>query len=333
MTDSPNLPSTSALKIIGHWRFWLRCAVRFKNQKGTDAVAILAYTSLVGIVPMLAVMLALFSVSSYFEAFESLVMDQVVTNLMPSSQPVIQEYLLAFSVQATNLKGPGLVVMFLTTLMLLWKVDQKLNDLWPQSRKRRWWVSILHYMGVSLLGPILLGLSLVVSSAILALPMVSDTTPLIEKLLFGLKILPVLLAWLGFSLLFKFVPACKVSTKAAFVGGFLAMVQMEILKIGFATYVKLFPTYDLIYGAFAAVPLFLLWLYSVWFIVIWNGAVVATLSDHLTLGKQTKQRKEKVEVKDANGSELESSRSSKLDTKVKEHFSAEHKAHTELDKL
>jgi len=188
-------------------------------------------------------------------------------------------------------------------------------------------------MGVSLLGPILLGLSLVVSSAILALPMVSDTTPLIEKLLFGLKILPVLLAWLGFSLLFKFVPACKVSTKAAFVGGFLAMVQMEILKIGFATYVKLFPTYDLIYGAFAAVPLFLLWLYSVWFIVIWNGAVVATLSDHLTLGKQTKQRKEKVEVKDANGSELESSRSSKLDTKVKEHFSAEHKAHTELDKL
>lgn len=269
----------SMLKTIGHWRFWLKSAVRFKQQKGTDAVAILAYTSLVGIVPMLGVMLALFSVSPYFYEFESLVMDQVVKNLMPSSQPVIQDYLLIFSTQATNLKWPGLVVMLLTTLMLLWKVDQKLNELWPQVRKRRWWVSILHYLGISLFGPLLLGLSLLMSSAILALPYVSDTTPFIEKLLFGLKIVPVLLAWLGFSLLFKFVPACKVATRAAFIGGFLAMAQMELLKIGFAAYVKMFPTYDLIYGAFAAIPLFLLWLYLVWFIVIWNGSVVATLSD------------------------------------------------------
>lgn len=280
----------SMLKTIAHWRFWLRAAVRFKQQKGTDAVAILAYTSLVGIVPMLGVMLALFSVSSYFDEFESLVMNQVVNNLMPSSQPVIQDYLLVFSTQATNLKWPGLIVMLITTLMLLWKVDQKLNQLWPQVRKRKWWLSILHYLGISLFGPILLGLSLVMSSAILALPLVSDTTPFIEKLLFGLKIVPVLLAWIGFSLLFKFVPACKVSTRAAFVGGFLAMVQMELLKIGFAAYVKFFPSYDLIYGAFAAIPLFLLWLYLVWFIVIWNGAVVATLSDqylHWKLGGVT----------------------------------------------
>lgn len=269
----------SVLKALSHWRFWLRCAVRFKQQKGTDAVAILAYTSLVGIVPMLGVMLALFSVSSYFDQFETLVMDQVVSNLMPSSQPVIQDYLLIFSTQATNLKGPGLVIMFLTTLMLLWKVDQKLNEMFAHPQRRKWWVSMLHYLGVSLLGPIFLGISLVLSSAILALPFISDTTPFIEKLLFGLKIIPVLLAWLGFSLLYKFGPTLKVANRAAFVGGFMAMVQVELLKVGFATYVKLFPTYDLIYGAFAAIPLFLLWLYLLWFIVIWNGAVVAILNE------------------------------------------------------
>lgn len=269
----------SFFKMIMHWRFWLRLAVRFQQQKGTDAVAILAYTSLLGIVPMLGLMLALFSISAYFEQFEQLVMQQVVANLMPSSQPVIQDYLFTFSEKATSLKWPSLVVMFITTLMLLWKVDQKLNDLWPKVRKRRWWVSLLHYLGISLFGPILLGLSLVISSAILTLPLISDTTPFIEKLLFGLKIIPVMLAWLGFTLLFKFVPACYVSTRAAAIGGFLAMVQMELLKVGFGAYVKFFPTYDLIYGAFAAVPLFLLWLYLSWFIVIWNGAFVATLSE------------------------------------------------------
>ncbi|CAN8140712.1 membrane protein [uncultured Thiomicrorhabdus sp.] len=269
----------SMLKTISHWRFWLRSAVRFQQQKGTDAVAILAYTSLVGIVPMLGFMLALFSVSSYFEEFEQLVMEQVIANLMPSSQPVIQDYLFIFSEKATSLKWPGLVVMLITTLMLLWKVDQKLNELWPEVRKRRWWVSLLHYLGISLFGPILLGLSLVISTTILTLPLISDTTPFIEKLLFGLKIIPVMLSWLGFTLLFKFVPACYVSMRAAAIGGFLAMAQMELLKVGFAAYVKLFPTYDLIYGAFAAVPLFLLWLYLTWFIVIWNGAVVATLSE------------------------------------------------------
>ncbi|CAN8139445.1 membrane protein [uncultured Thiomicrorhabdus sp.] len=267
------------LKTISQWRFWLRSAVRFQQQKGTDAVAILAYTSLVGIVPMLGFMLALFSVSSYFEEFEQLVMEQVIANLMPSSQPVIQDYLFIFSEKATSLKWPGLVVMLITTLMLLWKVDQKLNELWPEVRKRRWWVSLLHYLGISLFGPILLGLSLVISTTILTLPLISDTTPFIEKLLFGLKIIPVMLSWLGFTLLFKFVPACYVSMRAAAIGGFLAMAQMELLKVGFAAYVKLFPTYDLIYGAFAAVPLFLLWLYLTWFIVIWNGAVVATLSE------------------------------------------------------
>ncbi|MBN2647617.1 MAG: YihY family inner membrane protein [Thiotrichales bacterium] len=279
MSSRPQKNAFPYLKTLGNWRFWLRCAVRFNQQKGLDAVAILAYTSLIGIVPMLGVMLALFSVSNYFAEFEALVMGQVVQNLMPSSHLVIQDYLLQFSMQATQLKWPGLVVMLITVLMLLWKVDQKLNQLWPHARKRRWWVSLLHYLGISLLGPILLGLSLVMSSAILALPLINETTPVVEKLLFGLKLVPVLMSWVGFTLLFKFVPAGRVSSRSALIGGFFAMVQMELLKVGFAYYIKLFPTYDLIYGAFAAVPLFLLWLYLLWFVVIWNGAVVATLSE------------------------------------------------------
>lgn len=265
------------IKQVTHWRFWQSTFIHFRNRQGSDAVAILAYTSLVGIVPMLAVMLGLFSVSSYFDSFEALVMDQVVRNLMPNSQPVIQEYIIRFSQAAASLKGPGLVVMLFTTLMLLWKVDQKLNGMWTHCLQRKWWVNILQYLGVSLLGPILLGLSLMISSSLLALPLFVETTPFIDKLTSGMQIVPLILAWLGFTALYKFVPLVKVPFKMALISGLFAMLELELLKTGFASYVEWFPTYAVVYGAFAAVPLFLLWLYLLWFIVIWNGAVVASL--------------------------------------------------------
>lgn len=276
---------TSMLKQVSHWRFWQRVFIHFKRHQGTDAVAILAYTTLVGIVPMLAVMLGLFSVSTYFASFESVVMDQVVRNLMPNSQPVIEEYLFKFSQQAANLKGPGLVVMFLTTLMLLWKVDQKINGMWSEKLERKWWRSIVNYLGISLFGPLLVGMSLVLSSSLMALPLIAETTPFVDRLTAGLQILPLMMAWLGFTALYKFVPVAKVPLKVALISGLFAMLQLELLKSGFAMYVEAFPTYAVVYGAFAAVPLFLLWLYLTWFIVIWNGAVVATLSNTVRPGQ------------------------------------------------
>jgi len=274
---SQSMTMFNLLKQVSNWHFWKQVFLHFINRQGTDSVAILAYTSLIGVVPMLAVMLGLFSVSSYFASFESLVMEQVVRNLMPNSQPVIEEYLFKFSLQAADLKGPGLVVMLFTTLMLLWKVDQKLNGLWSERLERKWWVSLLHYLGVSLLGPLLIGLSLVASSSLLALPLFVETTPWIDKLTSGMQIVPLILAWLGFTALYKMVPVAKVPFNVALISGLFAMLQLELLKSGFALYVEWFPTYALVYGAFAAVPLFLLWLYLVWFIVIWNGAVVVTL--------------------------------------------------------
>ena len=281
----------SLLKQIIHWRLWKNVFQTFVDRQGPDAVSSLAYTSLIGIVPMLAVMLGIFSVSSYFDSFEKLVMEQVVSNLMPNSHPIIEEYLLKFSAQASVLQGPGLVVMFFTTLMLLWKVDQKINSMWSERLQRKWWVSLLHYFGVSLLGPVLLGLSLVVSSSLLALPFIVESTPFIDKLFSGMKILPLVLAWIGFTALYKLVPIAKVSLKIAVIGGFFAMLEVELLKYGFTMYVQWFPTYALVYGAFAAVPLFLLWLYSMWVIVIWNGALVATLTrQHKQMLQTSKQK-------------------------------------------
>lgn len=257
--------------------FWRDVLMRFWRKQGTESVAILAYTSLIGLVPMLAVMLSLFSASSWFEPFQEVVMQQVFTYFMPESQPVIQQYLLRFAEQASRLTTPGLVVMFVTALILLWTIDQKINSMWSNRYQRRWWLSLLNYLGISLIGPLLLGMSLLMSGYLLASPLLGYI--LLEGVglnqLFNL--LPLLFSALGFMVLYRFVPVVRVGIKQAWWVGLMAAIQLEILKWGFGLYVSAFPTYDLVYGAMAAVPLFLLWLYLIWFIVVWNAAVLAEL--------------------------------------------------------
>lgn len=259
-------------------KFWRRSLQRFWRQRGTEAVAILAYTSLVGIVPMLAVMLSLFSASVWFEPFQSLVMEMVVAHLMPDSQPVIQQYLTRFAEQASDLALPGLVVMLATTLILLWTIDQKINAMWSVSRQRRWWTSLLHYLGISLVGPILLGLSLLLSTYLFANPIIETQDWLSGLSAYWVKFLPFTISVFGFMLLYKYVPLTFVSWHQAWWVAVMAALQIEALKFGFSWYVKAFPTYDLVYGAMAAVPVFLLWLYLMWFIVIWNACVLAQMS-------------------------------------------------------
>jgi membrane protein len=263
-------------------QFWYEVFNNFNSRRGADSAAILAYTSLIGIVPMLGVMLGMFSVSSFFTSFEDLIMEQVINNLIPNSQTIIIDYLVKFSEQAARLRGPSLIVMLFLTLMLLWKVDQKLNSLWSEKLERKWWVSLLHYVGISLLGPFLLGLSLVASSYLFTLRLFVDSVPWITNLVSGVHLIPIVLAWLGFTALYKLVLIVKVPIKVALLAGLLATLQIEILKYGFALYVSFFHIYAVVYGAFSVIPLFLVWLYSVWFIVVWNGVVVLVMIKNYT---------------------------------------------------
>jgi membrane protein len=261
--------------LVHSGRFLKQVVGRFWRLKGTDAVGILAYTSLLGIVPMLAVMLSIFSTSAWFSPFQEVIMQFVVAHLMPDSQPVIQNYLTLFAQQATRLAAPGLVVMFVTTLMLLWTIDKKINDMWETPNTRVWWMSWLNYLGVSVLGPLLLGLSLVATTYILAAPLWKQDAWLSHGASQLLRFMPLGFSIVGFMLLYRWVPQVKVRWYQAWWVAVMAALQLEALKWAFALYVKLFPTYDVVYGALAAVPLFLLWLYLIWFIVIWNACVLS----------------------------------------------------------
>lgn len=250
--------------------FWKQATINFINKQGLDAVTILAYASLVGLVPFLAILFGVFALSDNFVVFQAEVVDKVVHFLLPEATPQVEAYLLKFAQKAGQLQGAGIVSMLAIALILLWTIDKKINLMWHSHYQRRWWVSLLHYLGVSLLGPLILGSGLVLSSILFAAPILPDLFWITD----ALKQLPLYINVIGFWFLYRFVPAVKVSNRAAWVGALLATLELELLKFGFSVYVHWFPTYDLIYGAFAVIPLFLLWLYLLWLVIIFNASVV-----------------------------------------------------------
>lgn len=259
-------------------QFWQQAAVNFIIKQGLDAVTILAYASLVGLVPFLAILFGVFALSDSFALFQAEVVDKVLHFLLPEATPQVEAYLLKFAQKAGQLQGVGIISMFAIALILLWTIDKKINLMWHRHYQRRWWVSLLHYLGVSLIGPLILGAGLVLSSVLLAAPILPDLFWMAD----ALKQLPFFINAVGFWFLYRFVPAAKVSNRAAWVGALLTTLELELLKFGFGVYVLWFPTYDLIYGAFAVIPLFLLWLYLLWLVIIFNASVVRQIDLPLT---------------------------------------------------
>jgi membrane protein len=256
--------------------------VHFWKADGMDHAMVLAFTSLLGLVPVLGLLLSLFSASTWFEDLSERLVTALVHWLTPSAMPVVETYLNTFSEKATSLTGISAWLMALTSLLLLAKIDQKINHFWTHKHPRRWWVSLLHYFGVSVAGPLVLALALTLQSWLVASGL-AKLSPILAQWL------PASLYLLGLMLLYRYVPVMKVTWKEAFYGALLVAVLLEGLQYGFGVYVSVFGTYNLIYGAFAAVPFFLLWLYGLWLVILFGAVWVRTL------GRLRRRREERVE--------------------------------------
>lgn len=253
--------------------FWNSVIRNFFHKDGIDAVTVLAYTTLIGFVPFLAIIVSVLSVTEAFKEKKTEVLNQVLHYLLPSSTSTVEQYLIAFTQEASNLKGISILFVFFTALMLLWSIDEKINQMWDKRIRRRVWVSLLHYLGISFLGPFMLVSGMFISSFLMAAPLIFDD---FIKSTFTAA-LPMMFSFLGFLLIYRFVPIAKVHWFAAFWGAVFAAIEFELLKWGFSLYVKWFPTYSLVYGTFAVIPLFLLWLYLLWLVIIFNASLVFQL--------------------------------------------------------
>ena len=237
----------------------------------------LTYTTLLSIVPLAAVTLALLTAFPVFAQWTGKVDQLIMRDLLPEAAgEAITAYLGQFASNAAHLTVLGLAVLVVTSLMLMMTIERAFNQIFRVARERPVAQRLLIYWTVLTLGPILIGASLSMTSYLVStsLGLVRGLPIAGEALLRGA---PVLLTCVALTLLYLLVPNRHVRVRHALIGGFIAGIVFELMKRAFALYIAHFPTYTLIYGAFAAVPIFLVWLYFSWVTVMLGASITALL--------------------------------------------------------
>ena len=190
---------------------------------------------------------------------------------------IITVYMQQFSSKAAKLTLLGIVGLTITALLLMNTIDRTFNTIWRVRKTRSLVYRALTYWTVLTIGPIIIGASLSVTYYLVSLSLgYVAHIPLIGQ--FWLKLVPLALMSMAFSLLYLVVPNRYVPLWHAVAGGVIAGIAFEVMKRGFAWYITHFPTYTLVYGAFATFPIFLLWVYFSWLVVLLGAVIAASLS-------------------------------------------------------
>jgi membrane protein len=251
-------------------------ARRFVANGGTETAAALTYTTLFAVVPFMTVTFSLLSAVPAFANVREAIEDFVFSIFVPSASQVVVDRLLQFTEQARGLTAIGTAFLVVTAFMMLVSMEKAFNRIWRVREARRGMSRFLLYWGVLTLSPLLIGLGFAVSSYLFSLPLIQgvDTFGMRENLL---RLLPFLFSTGAFTVLYAAVPNTRVRVRHALLGGFVTMLAFETAKYGFAFFIKR-STVEVVYGTFAAVPLFLVWIYLTWSIVLVGAEIVAGLS-------------------------------------------------------
>jgi len=256
----------------------------FVHTRVVQIAASLSFTSLLSLVPLVTVALILLSAFPMFDSMRDQVQAFIFGNFIPSVGDNIQDYVLKFAGQAGKLGLWGVSFLVVVALLLIRTIDRAFNHIWHVKSHRSFLGSFLIYWAVISLGPVLLGASLAISSYLASLQLFSDGS-------FGqlqslwVRLLPLLLSVVAFSVLYGLVPLCRVRVVHALCGGVLAAVLFEGVKAGFVVYLKHFGTYEFIYGALSALPIFLLWIYCCWLVVLFGALFTRCLSSYYVAQK------------------------------------------------
>lgn len=250
----------------------------FREDRSFEAAAALSYTSLLALVPLMAVMLGVISAFPVFDRWANELESYVFANFVPAAGDAVQQHLNQFVERTAGLTGAGTVFLIITAIMLMSTIERSLNRIWRVAKPRGVTGRLLTYWSVLTLGPLLMGGSLALTSYLAALPMLAPEA--MRGALQGLflNLTPFFVSLIGFALVFLVVPNRRVRVRHALAGAFVSTILFELAKRGFLFYVTHFPTYERLYGALAAVPLFLVWIYVSWVVVLLGASVAAALT-------------------------------------------------------
>ena len=254
--------------------------IRFREDHLALTASSLTFTTLIALVPLMTVMLAIFSAFPMFGQFQNALQQYLLQSLVPDNiaKPVLMA-LTQFAGKASRLGSFGLVFLGVTALALVFTIDRTLNAIWRVPRPRPLAQRVLVYWAALTLGPLVLGISLSVTSYA-----ISASRGLVSQLPDGLSallwLLPSVLVAGGMAALFRYVPNTPVRWGHAWAGGLFVALGFDVAKRVLVWYVSVVPTYSAVYGAFATLPILLLWIYLGWVIVL-LGAVIAAYAPSL----------------------------------------------------
>lgn len=248
----------------------------FIQDDCTYIASALAFTTLLAVVPLMSVGLAVFSTFPVFQGLADPVQNFIFDNFVPATGKVVQAYLQQFASQVSKLSIWGIAFLIITALLVLFTIERAMNKIWRVGSSRHGVAAFLIYWAILSLAPVILGLSLAASSYLFSIPLLmSHQAPTIL-----IHYSPFMLSLIGFTFLYLVVPNCPVKFRHAFWGGLFAAFLFETAKQGFAYYLSQYNTYELLYGAFATVPIFFIWIYWVWVITLLGAEISYALSVH-----------------------------------------------------
>lgn len=264
---------------------------RYVRDRCTRVAGALAFTTVLAIAPLTAVGFGMLSVFPVFQSWMAAVQEFIYGNFVPAAGDVVGRYLQQFATNAGRLTVWGSLFLFVTAVMLIATIEHAFNDIWHVRRQRKLVRRFMAYWVVITLGPVLMGLSLSITSYVSSLPLFAPEPAVRGISSAPLTVVPIVFEWATFLLLYTVVPNCPVRWRHALVGAIIATVLFEIAKRVFSAFVVSFPTYRAIYGAVAALPVFLIWIYLCWAITLLGAQVTATLPHWRTAPRSVKPAK------------------------------------------
>ena len=262
-------------KLIEGKRFIFFVSRHFIEDDCPYRASALAFTTLLAIVPLMSVSFAILSTFPVFQNLAAPIRDFIFANFVPTTGKIVQNYLQIFANQVSKLSVVGVFFLFSVTLLVMYTIESAMNKIWKLSSSRHGIPAFLLYWAIVSLAPFMLGISLASSSYFLSIPLIAThEAPLI------LSYLPFIFSLIGFMFLYLIVPNCPVRFLHAFYGGLIAAILFESAKGAFGYYLSHYNTYQLLYGAFASVPIFFAWIYWVWLITLLGAEICYAFSVH-----------------------------------------------------
>ncbi len=253
-------------------------ARRFVDERCLQSAGALAYTSLFAVVPLTAVTFAMLSRFPAFARWQDRISHFVFTNFVPATGDVVQQYLTEFADNASKATAIGIAVLVLSAVMLMLSVEDAFNRIWRVHDRRPARTRFIVYWAILTLVPLLLGVALALSSYLIALPMLHAADLEFTFKTYVLGALPFVLEWTVLCAAYVWIPNRSVRLRDAAIGALIAAVLFELTKLGFAAYVTTGANYEQVYGALAIIPVFILWIYLCWILVLLGASLTASFA-------------------------------------------------------